>query len=60
MQLDMEALMKKLMLVLLACIGLSSCVVVPEHRVVTRESYSYVPPATTYYTPGYTYRYYSN
>ena len=51
--------MKKLMLVLLACVGLSSCVVVPEHRVVTRESYSYAPPVTTYYTPGYTYRYHT-
>jgi len=56
---DMEALMKKLILGLLACIGLASCVVVPEHRVVTRESYSYAPPATAYYTPGYTYRYYT-
>ena len=51
--------MKKLMLMLLACVGLSSCVVVPEHRVVTRESYSYSPPVTTYYTPGYTYRYHT-
>jgi hypothetical protein len=56
----MEALMKKLILMLLACVGLASCVVVPEHRVVTRESsYTYVPPATAYYTPSYTYRYYS-
>jgi hypothetical protein len=55
----MEVLMKNLMLILLACVGLSSCVVVPEHRVVTRESYTYVPPATAYYTPGYTYRYYT-
>jgi hypothetical protein len=54
----MEVLMKKLMLVLLACIGLSSCVVVPEQRVVTR-TYTYDPPATAYYTPGYTYRYYT-
>jgi len=51
--------MKKLMLILLACAGLSSCVVIPEHRVVTRESYSYAPPTTAYYTPGYTYRYYT-
>jgi len=50
--------MKKLMLVLLACIGLSSCVVVPEQRVVTR-TYTYDPPVTAYYTPGYTYRYYT-
>ena len=51
--------MKKLMLVLLAGVGLAGCVVVPEHRVVTRESYSYIPPSTAYYTPGYTYRYYT-
>ncbi len=59
MKLDMEALMKKLMLILLACVGLSSCVIVPEQRVVTREVYS-AAPATTYYYPSYyTYRHYS-
>jgi len=54
----MEVLMKKLMLILLACVGLSSCVVVPEHRVVSR-TYTYDAPVTAYYAPGYTYRYYT-
>ena len=51
--------MKKLMLVLLSCVGLSSCVVVPERTVrIDREVYS-AAPATTYYYPSYyTYRQY--
>lgn len=52
--------MKKLMLVLLACVGLSSCVVVPERTVrVEREVYSAAPPPTYYYPSYYTYRRYS-
>ena len=46
--------MKKLTLVLLACLGLSSCVVVPAAR-YDREVY--VAPSATYY-PTYAYRSY--
>ena len=46
--------MKKLTLALLACIGLSSCVVVPAAR-YDREVY--VSPSATYY-PSYGYRTY--
>jgi hypothetical protein len=45
--------MKKLTLALLACMGLSSCVVVPVAR-YDREVY--VSPSATYY-PAYEYRY---
>ena len=51
--------MKKLMLALLACVGLSSCVagvVVPARVGYDREVY--VSPQATYY-PSYTYRYYT-
>jgi len=47
--------MKKLTLALLACIGLSSCIVVPVGRY---ERETYVSPSATYH-PTYTYRYYS-
>ena len=46
--------MKKLTLALLACMGLSSCVVVPAVGRYDREVY--VAPSTTYY-PTYEYRY---
>jgi len=51
--------MKQLMLVLLACMGLSSCVVVPE-RVARVDREVYVsPPGPVAYYPSYTYRYYT-
>jgi hypothetical protein len=53
----MEARMKKLAIALLACAGLSSCVVVPLGR-YEREVYVSPQPAATYY-PTYSYRYYS-
>ena len=46
--------MKKLTLALFACIGLSSCVVVPMGARYDREVY--VAPSATYY-PTYEYRY---
>lgn len=48
--------MKKLTLCLLACLGLSSCVVVPMGARYDREVY--VSPSATY-VPSYSYRYYT-
>ena len=48
--------MKKLTICLLACLGLSSCVVVPAAR-YDREVY--VSPSATYYPSTYSYRYYT-
>ena len=50
--------MKKLAIALLACVGLSSCVVVPAVGRYDREVYVAPQPAATYY-PTYSYRYYS-
>ena len=47
--------MKKLTLAVLACIGLSSCVVVPAARY---ERDVYVSPSAAY-QPTYSYRYYT-
>ena len=49
--------MKKLTIALLACLGLSSCVVVPVAR-YDREVY--VSPSATYYPSTYSYRYYTD
>jgi hypothetical protein len=54
----MEARMKRLTLaLLLACMGLAGCVVVPAAARYDREVYV-APQASTTYYPAYTYRYY--
>ncbi|HTN26383.1 MAG TPA: hypothetical protein VL180_01230 [Burkholderiales bacterium] len=50
--------MKKLVLALLACAGLSSCVAAVVPAGVRYDREVYVSPQATYY-PSYTYRYYT-
>lgn len=47
--------MKSVMLVLLACVGLASCVVVPERVARVERSSVYVAPTTTYTVPSTVY-----